>query len=380
MQITFRKYTRSAEANRRSPVNTPIPYWKMYPGKRVIRLYYLGIMFLLFPSLWQESGSGLYAQIVDPHPVAILVSEPHFNRTFIREHKIKTITAGVVDKPDGEIIRDKGLAQVYAFDTSGNLTRHYYNEITSLAKTETDIPAIYKRGKMVKKPHTKIDFQYQYDTLGTEFFYTSTGYLIMQRVCIGDFYNTTYYEYFGDGLVSRQTVCKETNVAKPGEPFRLGVQTRLSEEKFEYENLTPTQVKKKFLNDEGKPYKQGILNFSAAAGGKLLDESYQFEVGYIRSGVTYRYDSNGKLTEIFSTDNSSGSNTEKTSYEYDATGNVRTEKKFKNGIQTNEIIYIYGEVLSPSGEGRGVKFLTSRADRQIQKASIKIIKYEYTFY
>ena len=108
----------------------------------------------------------------------------------------------------------------------------------------------------------------------------------------------------------------------------LGVQTVLSEEKFEYENLTPTQVQKKFLNDEGKPYKQGILNFN---NGKPLDESYQFIVGYIRSGVNYKYDSQGKLIEIFSTDNSSGYNTEKIIYEYDNIGNVKTEKKFKNG-------------------------------------------------
>jgi hypothetical protein len=318
-----------------------------------------------------------FAQIIEPNPIAVSVSEPRFSRTFIRQHKIKTITASVVDKPDGEIIRDKGLAQVYAFDTTGNLTRHYFNEITSLEKTETEIPAVYKHGRVIKKASTKVDFQYQYDTLGTEFFYTSTGFLIMKRVCIGDFYNTTYYEYFGDGLVSRQTLCKETNIAKRGEPFKLGVQTVLSEEKFEYENLTPNQVKKKCLNDEGKPYKQGILNF---VNGKPMDESYQFEVGYIRSGITYSYDSNGRLTEIISTDNSSGYNTEKTAYEYDAAGNVKSEKKFKNGTQTNEIIYLYEAPASLLSDGKGGSLLTSQANREIQKASIKIIKYDYTFY
>jgi hypothetical protein len=333
--------------------------------------------FFLLPSLWEGSGRGLFAQIIDPSPATVSISEPHFNRTFIRQHKIKTISTSVVDKPDGEIIRDKGLAQVYLFDTSGNIIRHYFNEITSLAKTETEIPAIYKRGKVVKKAYTKIDFQYQYDTLGTEFFYTSTGFLIMQRVCIGDFFNTTYYEYFGDGLISRKTLCKETNVAKLGEPFKLGVQTVLSEEKFEYENLTPTQVQKKFLNDEGKPYKLGILNF---ANGKLIDEFYQFVVGYIRSGVTYKYDSSDRLTEIISSDNSSGSNIDKKTYEYDAIRNVKAEKKFKNGVQTDEIIYIYEAPPSLLSNGKGLSLLTSQVDRQMQKASIKIIKYDYTFY
>jgi hypothetical protein len=273
-----------------------------------------------------------------------------------------------VDKPDGEIIRDKGLAQVFAFDTAGNMVHQYYNEITSLEKTEIEIPAVYKHGKVIKKAHTKIDYQYQYDTLGTEYFYSSNGYLKMKRVCLGNFYHSTYYEYFGDGLVSRQTLCKETNLAKAGEVFKLGVQTIISDEKFEYEQLTPVQVKKKFLNDEGKPYKQGILNF---VNGKPMDESYEFIVGFIRSGITYKYDAHERLVEKIMTDNSSGNSIEKITYEYDASGNVVSEKQFKNGTQVDEIVYLYDE---------SKKLMTSQIDRQLLKASIKIVKYEYEFY
>ncbi|MBI4931387.1 MAG: RHS repeat protein [Bacteroidetes bacterium] len=312
---------------------------------------------------------GLHSQIIAPSPYEIYTNEPKFNRIFIKQNKIKTISASVVDKPDGEIIRDKGLAQVFAFDMEGNMVHQYYNEITSLEKTEIEVPAVYnKHGKVVKKSQTKIDYQYQYDTLGTEFFYSSNGYLKMKRVCIGNFYNSTYYEYFGDGLVSRQTLCKETNIAKPGEVFKLGVQTIISDEKFEYEQLTPLQVKKKFLNDEGKPYKQGILNFT---DGKPIDESYEFIVGFIRSGVTYKYDAHERLTEKTMTDNSSGNNIEKITYDYDAAGNVTAEKQFKNGTQTDEIVYLYDDEK---------KLMTSQIDRQLQKASIKIIKYEYAFY
>jgi hypothetical protein len=310
-----------------------------------------------------------FAQVINTSPSEVALPEPVFNKTFIKQNKIKIIRKSIVDKPDGEIIRDKGLAENYLFDENGNLVRHFYNEITSLQKTEIEIPAVYnKKGRVVKKSFTKTNYEYQYDTLGTEYVYTSNGYLRMQRVCIGDFFHTTYFEYFGEGLVSRKTLCKETNIAKKGEPFKLGVQTVLSEEKFEYEQLTPTQVKKKFLNDEGKPYKQGILNFF---NGKITDESYEFIVGFIRSGMNYKYDSNGRLIEKISTDNSSGNNTEKISYEYDSNGNITKEKKFKNGTQTDEIIYLYES---------DKKLLTSQADRQIQKNSIKIVKYEYEFY
>ena len=353
MQTADRKYRRSVKAN-----------------------YSLIIILVVF-TICNLQSVICNSQIIVPPTIGISPSEPAFSKTFIKQNKIKTISASVVDKPDGEIIRDKGLAQVYVFDTSGNLTRNYFNEVTSIEKTETEIPAVVKRGRVVKKAHTKTDFQYQYDTLGTEFFYSSTGYLIMKRVCIGDFYNSTYYEYFGDGLISRQTVCKETNIAKRGEKFKLGVQTVISEEKFQYEQLTPTQVKKKFLNDEGKPYKQGILNF---INGKPLDESYQFEVGFIRSAVNYKYDSQSRLTEKIMTDNSSGDNMEKITYEYDEAGNLKTEKRFKNGTQTNEIIYFYEAPASLLATGSGRSLLTSQANRQIQQASIKIIKYEYSFY
>ncbi len=320
------------------------------------------------------ANSFSFSQVFTPPPSGIVLPEPVFNKTFIKQNKIKSVKASVVDKPDGEIIRDKGLAENFLFDKEGNLTRHYYNEITSLAKTEIEVPAVYRRGRVVKKSSTKVNYEYQYDTLGTEYVYTSNGYLKMKRVCIGDFFNTTYYEYFGDGLVSRQTLCKETNIAKKGEPFKLGVQTIISDEKFEYENLTPTQIKKKFLNDEGKPYKQGILNY---ANGKLMDENYEFVVGFIRSGTTYKYDANNRLIEKLTTDNSSGNNTDKVTYEYDGSGNILKEKKFKNGVQTDEKIFLY-EQTSPINPA--TKLLTSQADRQIQKESIKIVKYEYGFY
>ena len=334
---------------------------------------------------------------------------------FIKQNKIKTITASVVNKADGEVIRDKGLAQVFLFDTLGNFTRHYYNEITSLEKTETEVSPAYKRGRVTKKGYTKIDYKYQYDTLGTEFFYTTTGHLKMKRVCIGDFFNTTYYDYFGNNVLSKQTVCKETNAGQRGEPFKLGVQTIISEEKFEYENLTPTQIKKKFINDQGKPYKQGILNYS---NEKIVDESYEFIVGFIRSAVSYKYDPQGKLIEKRTTDNSNGNNEEKFIYDYDSSRNIKTEKRFRNGVQTDEIIYLYDSILPFSLSDQSVKIseqvgatpaitkeessfssdstkenisvtgqehtkvlvLTSQADRQIQKESIVIVKYEYSFY
>ena len=295
MQVARRKYRRSNEV---------INHWSLVLSCSIVCHSVFAGLLLLSPVA--------FSQAINTSPSDVALPEPVFYKAYIKQNKIKIVRAGIVDKPDGEIIRDKGLAENFLFDEEGNLVRHYYNEITSLEKTEIEIPAVYsKKGRVIKKSSTKINYEYRYDTLGTEYVYTSNGYLRMKRVCIGDFFQTTYYEYFGEGLVSRQTLCKETNIAKKGEPFKLGVQTVLSDEKFEYEQLTSTQVKKKFLNDEGKPYKQGIINFSSQ---KPIDESYEFIVGFIRSGITYKYDSNGRLADKITSDNSSGNNTDKVSF------------------------------------------------------------------
>lgn len=374
MQTPNRKYRRSAETNNHNQ-NGVIETWNVgmleywvFPHPSTIPFFHSSILlFSLFSFFFSLSS---FSQVLNTSAAEISLPENIFNKAFIKKNKIKTITAGVVDKPDGEIIRDKGLAQVFLFDTNGNLSRIYYNEITSIQKTEIEIPATYKRGKLLKRGYTKIDYQYQYDTLGTEFFYTTNGFLSMKRTFTGDIYLTTYYEYSAEGWLKRQTKCRETNTAKHGEPFKLGMQTIISDEKFEYEKLGPTQVKKIFLNDEDKPYKTGIINYRE--NGLPADESYQFVVGFIRSSVVYKYDAAERLVEKIITDNSSPDKPvgKKFIYEYDEKGNLAKEKRFKNGAQSDEIIFLYDEAWK----------LTSQAERQFQKENIRIVKYEYGFY
>src|ERR1035437_3576898 len=156
MQIANGKYQRSSKAN--------------------------GLLIFLFVlANCQLPTANCLSQIINNSPSGITLPEPVFNKAFIKNNKIRSVKASVVDKPDGEIIRDKGLAENFRVDTSGNLVRHSYNEITSLAKTEIEIPAVYKRGHVVKKSSTKVNYEYPYDTLGTEYVFTSNGFLKMKR-------------------------------------------------------------------------------------------------------------------------------------------------------------------------------------------------------
>ncbi|MFH1004352.1 MAG: hypothetical protein V1781_02485 [Bacteroidota bacterium] len=359
------------------------------------------ILMFLFPFFMKGEGD-VSAQIIDNSPSDIFLSEPSFNKAFIKENKIKFIKANIVNKPDGKIIHDQGLFRMYEFDTDGNIIKYFYNVITATEKIETQVPPIYRRRRIIRKGYTKVDFQYKYDTLVTNFFYTSTGHLQMKRSMIGEFFNACYYEYYADGNIKKQTVCKETNSSIDKKEFRLSVQTILSQEKFEYVYQSPNQKRKKCLNDEGKIYKEGILNF---AKGKLTDESYEFTVAWLRISTNYKYDNAGCLVEKIISDNTSGQREDKWIFEYDSAyvesaknttslqqidelfdkrdnerGNVVKEIFFRNGIQINEIIFLYDKIPSSAQDGKMVMMLTSQVTRQIQKQSITIVKYEYGFY
>ena len=67
-----------------------------------------------------------FAQLLNNNPVEIGIGPISFNSKIIKKNKIKKIDVVIVDKPDGEIIIDKGASQGYEFDSIGRITRYYY--------------------------------------------------------------------------------------------------------------------------------------------------------------------------------------------------------------------------------------------------------------
>ena len=70
-------------------------------------------------------------------------------------------------------------------------------------------------------------------------------------------------------------------------------QNVLSSETFEYTTLTPTQTKKRCLNDEGREYKKAIINYDIK--GNKLSENYEYIVSWMYQETTWQYDENEKL-------------------------------------------------------------------------------------
>lgn len=311
-----------------------------------------------------------FSQIVLNRPQDIPLTDLAFDPAFIKTNRIRTITIDLANKPDNKVIDDKGLVQHCEFDQDGKLSRYYYTILSGTKTREIEIPAVYRKGRVVRKASTRTEKSYSYDTIATNFYYDAAGRVTIKRTTAGEYFQSVYYTYdMQDGSLIKEVRCRETNASGNKNEFRLGVQTLTSLETFTYEKLSPTQVKKRSLNDEGRVYKQTIMNYDSK--GSKLDENTEYVVTWMTSSETWKYDTQGRLVERSSYTNATGDVKASAQYEYDAKGNLTGEKRFKDKLQTNEISYLYDE----SG-----LLLKSQVNRDIPNKQIGIIKYSYTFY
>ncbi|MEW6468258.1 MAG: hypothetical protein AB1458_05000 [Bacteroidota bacterium] len=309
-----------------------------------------------------------YGQILENKPSYISTTDLTFNAAFVKAGKIKKITAYFSDKPDNQVIVDKGLVKCYEFDTAGNVTRYYFTTVKSVEAVEVKVPAVYKKGRKVSPATVKTEYVYTYDTTFTWFAYDKTGRVIMKRSNVGDVFNTHYYEYDINGFFAKETVCKETNKNLNNiHHFELGIQIVISEETFQYVFQSPTQLKRLCFNDEGKVYKTGIINFSKT----LVEENYSFAVGYVRYGNLFEYDASGKLIKKTLIPDANADLRNIFTYEYTVDGILLTEKRYKNETQVNNIVYMYDDQ---------TKLLKSILNREHDKANIVITKFVYEYY
>lgn len=275
----------------------------------------------------------------------------------------------MVDKPDGDIIVDKNATQGYEFDTLGRVVRYYYTILSKTESQEMVVPPIIKRGKVIRAGSTKTVNTFVNDTIFTNVFYNDQNQIISKRVRTGDFYGAYYYEYNDRNQLKKAIHFKETNISENKRNFTLGVQTVLSSERFEYTILSPTQIKKSCLNDEGREYKKAIINYDAR--GNKISESYEFIVSWMRQESNYVYDDNNRLINKMFRSNENGEEKTYSLFKYGEKNTLLTEQKYKGDQLVNEISYLY--------DGANV-LVKSHINRDFKNSSIGIVKYNYTFY
>lgn len=312
---------------------------------------------------------GSFAQLISTYPVEIGIGPMSFNTKIIKKNKIKKIDVVIVDKPDGEVIIDKGASQGYEFDSLGRVTRYYYTILNFAENEVVDVPEIRRKGKIIQGATTRTVTKYHNDTIFANIYYNPQNRIITKRVKMGAYYNSYYYEYNEKGQITKEMHFRETNISENRNEFKLGVQNILSNETFEYIQMTPTQVKKRCMNDEGREFKKAIINYDEK--GRILTENYEFIVSWMKQENSYQYNSNGQVIERTYTSNESGDVKEYFVYKYDGNGVVLEEKKFKNDALISEMSYLYDETNN---------LLKSKINRDHKNNSIGIVKFGYSFY
>ncbi|MBL7884859.1 MAG: hypothetical protein JNL69_12370 [Bacteroidia bacterium] len=310
-----------------------------------------------------------YPQVISTSPQEINVGPISFNSTIIKNNKIKKMDIIMVDKPDGKVIVDKGAGQGYEFDAEGRISKYYYTVLIKTELEEIDVPEIKRKGKIIRPATTKTVMKYINDTVSATILYDKENRIGCKRLKSGDFYNAYYYEYDSKGRIIKELHCKETNISEHPKHFKLGVQTTLSSETFEYTEFSTTQVKKRCLNDEGREYKNCILNYDK--NGNLISETVNYIVSWMRQETIYDYDAQNRLISKNYSGNVNGNEKAETIYEYDSKGLVLSEKWFLNNELRNEISYLFDE---------NNILVKSHLNRDHKNASIGIVKYAYSFY
>lgn len=294
---------------------------------------------------------------------------PNFNPEYIRKHNIKTITFDIIDKKDLQVAVDKGLVNYYEFNKEGLLTRFYYTVIAKTITQEFHSKPVYRKHRLVSAGGVYYKNEYVYDTISTRFFYDSKQRLILARYNDGNYYEATYYEYDSLNNIIKILRAKETNVSNDKNIFQLGIQTILSDERFQYVKTSDKQVKKLCLNDEGRVFKEIITTYNEDRHPVSVNEI--FTATWISQETKFAYNAKKQMTEKTYISNTGDLLKTVSFFEYDQQDNLLTEKQYRNDIQRNELSYLFDE------PDQKVK---SFIDRDYINKSIRITKVFYTFW
>ena len=277
-----------------------------------------------------------HAQTLKPTPKSAFEPLLSFNTEFIKSKKIRSITFDIIDKKDFETPVDKNLMHYYEFDTTGLLKRFYFTNIVKTIEKEYHAPPVYRKRRLVRKGYTYFKNEYVYDTVSTVFIYNKEN-LILKRYNDGTYYESRYYNYDAKNRLTKERRVKETNAGSDPKTFVLGSQTIISEDSFQYLDISDTQYKQICLNSENRPYKEIIVNTDAK--GNIVSKNEMYTVAWIIQNTEYIYD-NDLLTGAVFKGNANGDVVLKTTYEYDTLNCIYAEKQYKNGILLKEISYV----------------------------------------
>lgn len=288
--------------------------------------------------------SSLHSQILTNYPQHldenIFSNTVFFSEKFIRQNKIKSVSAEISFKRDLQPIVKTGNIQIFEFNSDGKLVKQL--ETVSIAGN-------------IK------------DTAITFLIYNEKKQLELKRSSDGYGFYSYYYEYDNAGNIIEQVYSRDENKGSKND-FQLSKQFVINSESFQYEQLSTRQKKRRFFNDNGMEYKSAIIYYNEY--GNISEEESRFIVSGRKSNLSYKYDEFFRLSEKTDYSAVSGENKIVLVFSYDEFGNVLQEKISRNGTlkTTREFIY-----------DKKTFLLDAQLIKDEATQTIHIYKYSYEF-
>lgn len=314
----------------------------------------------------------LKAQFFIPLPQNAFSKEFAFYQKSIRDNQIKRITFEILDKKDFEIPVNKNLTEFYEFNPEGKVTKYYYTDVIKVIEKQIQMPALYKRGRVVRRAYTDVFNQYVLDTIGTVFFYDISGHLLMSRYHDGSgYYEARYYAYDSLGYLLKENRYRETNQNLNKSLFVLGNQVLISTDSMNWIHYSEKQSKAIYFNNENRPYKE-LIQISKDSLIREISENY-VSASWIRQVKTFEYNDRRQMVKaVFKTNANTNADLEiRYEYEYDEHGWLLNVRNYKNNQLLTETGYV---------NYYKANLVNSIVIRDFPNKSIRIIKLKYEYF
>lgn len=250
------------------------------------------------------------AQLIENSKGLALTDAPFFNTKFVKGAKIKEIRGTFTFKKQGDIMRESNYVYVFAFDTLGNLVRHYQ---TAKGDGATD---------------TTVRF---YD-------YTRDGRMVRKRISQKKGFLSTYYSYNTDGQVVKEEVYRDIDTMHSLLTPFIERSMLWNTETMDYQTYEG-QYRKKVFNSYGNQYMEVTKYYDSL--GYLSREEELFTITRNRITTRYKYSDKGWIENISVYKNTDTVPTSESRFTYDAFGNLQSKLVYKDGVFITEYQLVY---------------------------------------
>ncbi len=281
-----------------------------------------------------------YAQL-SPFQDEDAVVTPNFKEDIIKTKKISQITVHYFTKPDGSPINDDGIVRCFYFDTTGKI-------VESVCAINTG--------------------QDHCDSITCRYYYDNSGNITIKRTKQGDFFDTWYYKWTKDNMIQTEAHVHETSGINNEGNFKVATQKVISCDSFAY-IAYPKQLQQYCYNEDNKVFQKTIIQYDE--NKRFLSRNSHYAVGWLFSEVDLNYDSKGNIISYNNSGNLNGDLNQSTTITYDSLGKMSAQAIWINGKQKHHIEFMY------DGE---TGLISNQLDRNDEKATISIIRYNYEVY